>query len=108
MNWEKMRMALDLEGQGKNQTRINLTIMGFHIRKEILSVLSLLYFFFRFSLLFFIYSPKGCYLDADAGIVSFSVNEEKFNTAFMIPKQLKGHTFYPAIVLKNAEVFPKL
>jgi ATP-dependent RNA helicase DDX1 len=41
-----------------------------------------------------------CYLDADEGVVFFSLNGERFEKAFDIPKYMRGHVFYPAAVLK--------
>jgi ATP-dependent RNA helicase DDX1 len=46
----------------------------------------------------------GCFIDADDGVISYSVNGKVFDAAFRIPMNLRGFAFYPAIVLKNAEV----
>ncbi len=46
----------------------------------------------------------GCFLDADAGTVAFSKNGVVFGKAFDVPKYMRGHIFYPAASLKNAEL----
>ncbi len=42
-------------------------------------------------------------MNADDGIVFFSLNGVVFEKAFDIPKYMRGHVLYPAAVLKNAE-----
>eukprot|EP01125_Pyxidicula_operculata_P015685 TRINITY_DN5350_c0_g1_i1.p1 TRINITY_DN5350_c0_g1~~TRINITY_DN5350_c0_g1_i1.p1 ORF type:complete len:712 (-),score=166.83 TRINITY_DN5350_c0_g1_i1:31-2166(-) len=44
----------------------------------------------------------GCFLDCEAGTIHWSVNGKEFPTAFKI--QNLGSAWYPALVLKNAEV----
>lgn len=46
----------------------------------------------------------GCYLDLDDMTITFSKNGKMFPTAFRIPKDLQKEVFYPAVVLKNAEM----
>ena len=42
----------------------------------------------------------GCYLNADDGVVFFSLNGVVFEKAFDVPKYMRGHVLYPAAVLK--------
>uniref|UniRef100_A0A915L4T7 ATP-dependent RNA helicase DDX1 n=1 Tax=Romanomermis culicivorax TaxID=13658 RepID=A0A915L4T7_ROMCU len=49
----------------------------------------------------------GCFLDLDSGEITFSRNGnpgKKFPTAFKIPPKLLNSSFFPAVVLKNAEI----
>ncbi|RZF40737.1 hypothetical protein LSTR_LSTR014356 [Laodelphax striatellus] len=46
----------------------------------------------------------GCYLDLDNMQIKFTKNEKDLGNAFNIPKQLHAATFFPAVVLKNAEM----
>ena len=46
----------------------------------------------------------GCYLDLDAGAVYYSKNGKDLGEAFKIASHLKGVAFYPACVIKNAEL----
>lgn len=46
----------------------------------------------------------GCYLDLDNYSVSFSKNGQQLGNAFTINQQLRNSAFYPAVVLKNAEM----
>jgi len=46
----------------------------------------------------------GCYLDCDGGKIGWSVNGNYFGDAFTIVQSQKGSAWFPAIVLKNAEV----
>lgn len=46
----------------------------------------------------------GCYLDLDAGTIKFSKNGVDLGEAFQIPQNLKRSSFFPAVVLKNAEM----
>lgn len=46
----------------------------------------------------------GCYLDLDNSAISWSKNGQHLGTAFSINAQLKNSAFYPAVVLKNAEM----
>uniref|UniRef100_A0A0K8RGX3 Putative dead asp-glu-ala-asp box polypeptide 1 n=1 Tax=Ixodes ricinus TaxID=34613 RepID=A0A0K8RGX3_IXORI len=46
----------------------------------------------------------GCYLDLDAGTIKFSKNGVDLGEAFQIPQNLKRSPFFPAVVLKNAEM----
>jgi ATP-dependent RNA helicase DDX1 len=46
----------------------------------------------------------GCYLDLEGLTVSFTKNGKHFGTAFEISAELKGKRFYPAVLLKNAEL----
>ncbi|MFH4977914.1 hypothetical protein AB6A40_004623 [Gnathostoma spinigerum] len=46
----------------------------------------------------------GCMIDFDTGFISFSKNGENLGVAFNIPSQLKNSPFFPAVVLKNAEM----
>ncbi|XP_065359638.1 ATP-dependent RNA helicase Ddx1 [Calliphora vicina] len=46
----------------------------------------------------------GCFLDLERMEVSFSKNGQNLGVAFRIPDNLRNETFYPAIVLKNAEM----
>ena len=45
----------------------------------------------------------GCFLDADAGQLSFSLNGQPLGTAFELPDHLRGAVLYPTVCLKNAE-----
>ncbi|XP_075234522.1 ATP-dependent RNA helicase Ddx1 [Lycorma delicatula] len=46
----------------------------------------------------------GCYLDLDSMQIKFSKNGTDLGVAFTIPKQLQNATFFPSVVLKNAEM----
>ena len=46
----------------------------------------------------------GCYLDLDNMEIYYTINGEDQGLAFSINNQFKGQTFYPAVVLKNAEM----
>lgn len=46
----------------------------------------------------------GVFLDLDNFTISFSKNGKLLGEAFSIPKEIRGHAFYPATVLKNAEL----
>ncbi|XP_076629609.1 ATP-dependent RNA helicase Ddx1 [Colletes latitarsis] len=46
----------------------------------------------------------GCYLDLSKGEISFSKDGVHLGTAFTLNAQQKSQTFYPAVVLKNAEM----
>lgn len=46
----------------------------------------------------------GCFLNLDLGEISFSRNGKVFPVAFKIPPNLQNAVFYPAVVLKNAEI----
>ena len=46
----------------------------------------------------------GCYLDLDNMEIYYTINGEDQGLAFSINSQFKGQTFYPAVVLKNAEM----
>lgn len=46
----------------------------------------------------------GCYLDLDAGVVGFSKNGVYLDDAYEVSQDMLGKTFYPAVVLKNAEM----
>lgn len=46
----------------------------------------------------------GCLIDFDKMEISFTKNGKNLGTAFTINNQLKNDTFYPAVVLKNAEM----
>ena len=46
----------------------------------------------------------GCYLDLDNYEIYYTINGEDQGKAFSISNQLKGHNFFPSVVLKNAEM----
>ena len=46
----------------------------------------------------------GCYLDLDSYEIYYTINGEDQGKAFSISNQLKGHNFFPSVVLKNAEM----
>lgn len=46
----------------------------------------------------------GCCIDLTKGSVSFTKNGNDLGEAFKIPPHLTGETFFPAVVLKNAEI----
>ncbi|KAG8227851.1 hypothetical protein J437_LFUL006474 [Ladona fulva] len=46
----------------------------------------------------------GCYLDLDRSEIKFSKNGTDLGKAFSIPQNLKDVAFFPAVVLKNAEM----
>lgn len=46
----------------------------------------------------------GCFLDFAKMEISFSKNGKNLGVAFKIPDNLRNETFYPAVVLKNAEM----
>ena len=45
----------------------------------------------------------GCFLDADAGQLSFSLDGHPLGIAFEVPDHLRGAVLYPTVCLKNAE-----
>lgn len=46
----------------------------------------------------------GCCLDLQQYEIRFKKNEKDLGVAFSIPNNLRNSTFYPAVVLKNAEI----
>ncbi|XP_066913617.1 ATP-dependent RNA helicase DDX1-like [Clytia hemisphaerica] len=46
----------------------------------------------------------GCYLNLEAGSISFSKNGNVFEKAFDIPKNLDNRAFFASVTLKNAEL----
>ena len=46
----------------------------------------------------------GCYLDLDNNEIYYTINGEDQGRAFSINNQFRGHKFFPAVVLKNAEM----
>ena len=47
----------------------------------------------------------GCYIDLDNGEIYYTKNDKDFGVpAFTIPKHQANQTFFPAVVLKNAEM----
>merc|ERR1719391_496013 len=46
----------------------------------------------------------GCYLDLDSLEIYYTINGEDHGLAFSINNSFRGNTFYPAVVLKNAEM----
>ena len=46
----------------------------------------------------------GCYIDLDAMQICYTKNHEDLDVAFNIPKHQENQTFFPAVVLKNAEM----
>lgn len=46
----------------------------------------------------------GCYIDLQQMEVSFAKNGKHLGLAFRIPENQRNETFYPAVVLKNAEM----
>lgn len=46
----------------------------------------------------------GCLLNLLKGEISFTLNGVNLDTAFTLNAQQKSYTFYPAVVLKNAEM----
>lgn len=46
----------------------------------------------------------GCYLDLSKGEISFTKDGVNLGVAFHLNAQQKSQTFYPAVVLKNAEM----
>ena len=46
----------------------------------------------------------GCLLDLSKGEISYTKNGKNLGVAFKIHDQLRNETFYPAVVLKNAEM----
>lgn len=54
---------------------------------------------------FGIHEVIGCLLDLQKGEISFTKNGKHFGIAFRLNDQMRSHeTFYPAVVLKNAEM----
>ncbi|XP_050425245.1 ATP-dependent RNA helicase Ddx1 [Adelges cooleyi] len=53
---------------------------------------------------FGLHDTIGCWLDLDSLTIGFSKNGTYLGDAFKIPSNLKNVAFYPAVVLKNAEV----
>ncbi|XP_049763744.1 ATP-dependent RNA helicase Ddx1 [Schistocerca cancellata] len=53
---------------------------------------------------FGIHDTIGCFLDLDSGEIKFSKNGVDLGKAFSIPPQIKNSAFFPAVVLKNAEM----
>uniref|UniRef100_A0A0N5A8A6 ATP-dependent RNA helicase n=1 Tax=Syphacia muris TaxID=451379 RepID=A0A0N5A8A6_9BILA len=46
----------------------------------------------------------GCLLDLDSMTISFAKNGQNYGKAFDIPAQMKNLQFFPAVVLKNAQI----
>lgn len=46
----------------------------------------------------------GCFLDLDKGEIRYWKNGKDLGTAFHLNAQQKSETFFPAVVLKNAEM----
>lgn len=46
----------------------------------------------------------GCLLDLNKGEISYTKNGKNLGVAFRLNDQMKNETFYPAVVLKNAEM----
>lgn len=46
----------------------------------------------------------GCCLDLQRSEISFTKNGRNLGKAFIIPNDMKSETFYPSVVLKNAEM----
>lgn len=46
----------------------------------------------------------GCFLDLNKMEISFTKNGKNLGLAFKVPDSLRNETFYPAVVLKNAEM----
>jgi len=46
----------------------------------------------------------GCFLDLIKGEIKFTKNGADLGVAFTLNAQVKSQTFYPAVVLKNAEM----
>lgn len=46
----------------------------------------------------------GCYLDLSKGEIRFSKNGQDLGVAFTLSAQQKSQAYYPAVVLKNAEM----
>lgn len=46
----------------------------------------------------------GCCLDLEQYQIRFTKNDKDLGVAFSIPNNLRNSTFYPAVVLKNAEM----
>lgn len=53
---------------------------------------------------FGIHDVIGCLLDLNSGEISFTKNGKNLGLAFRLNDQMKRETFYPAVVLKNAEM----
>ncbi|KAF0764056.1 ATP-dependent RNA helicase Ddx1 [Aphis craccivora] len=53
---------------------------------------------------FGLHDTIGCWLDLDNWTIGFSKNGTYLGDAFKIPANLKTSAFYPAVVLKNAEI----
>ena len=53
---------------------------------------------------FGIHDTVGCLLDLQKGEISFSKNGKNLGVAFKLNDQMKQETFYPSLVLKNAEM----
>lgn len=53
---------------------------------------------------FGLHDTIGCWLDLDNWTIGFSKNGTYLGDAFKIPSSFKTSTFYPAVVLKNAEM----
>lgn len=51
-----------------------------------------------------IHDVIGCLLDLDKMEMSFTKNGKNLGVAFSVHNQFKNETFYPAVVLKNAEM----
>ena len=47
----------------------------------------------------------GCYLDLDNLEIYYTKNGKDLGRAFSIPKHQGNQTFFPSVVLKNAEMF---
>jgi len=46
----------------------------------------------------------GCFIDFDEHEISFTKNGQYLGLAFTLPENMKGFAFFPAVVLKNAEM----
>ncbi|KJE90786.1 DEAD box polypeptide 1 [Capsaspora owczarzaki ATCC 30864] len=60
--------------------------------------------FENYGLAFGVNDTIGCFIDMDAHQIFFSKNGSRFDKAFDIPTQLHRMPFYPAAVVKNAEM----
>lgn len=46
----------------------------------------------------------GCFLDLEKGDIKFTKNGQDLGVAFRLNAEQKSQTYYPAVVLKNAEI----
>ena len=53
---------------------------------------------------FGIHDVIGCLIDLNKGEISFTKNGKNLGIAFRMNEQMKRETFYPSVVLKNAEM----